>query len=126
MSSIFTWIKEHILISIGIGLLLVVLLFSRQLKKMFLGTHRVKHRPGYSLTHSRSGKLLTGSDRPRSKRSHGPLPRSVGTHKGNGYPAAAGGTIPFKYNKDGTIKKAWQVAGTVAAKQRMHRLRKAR
>jgi hypothetical protein len=54
------------------------------------------------------------------------MPRSVGTSRGKGYPAAGGGTIPFKYNKDGTIKKAQFVAGTLAAKRRMATLRKNR
>ncbi|MGD0340268.1 MAG: hypothetical protein ABSA76_00970 [Bacteroidales bacterium] len=128
MTAIWTWIKNNILLSAGIALLLIVFLFGRKLKHILFGSHRVKHRPGYSLTHSRSGRLLTTPYHGHSSthRPHGSLPRSVGTHKGNGYPAAAGGTIPFKYNKDGTIKKAWQVAGTVAAKHRMSKLRHAR
>ncbi len=46
--------------------------------------------------------------------------------KAKGYAAAGGGTIPLQFNKDGSVKKAWQVRGTVAARQRMQRLRKSR
>ncbi|MEA2065633.1 MAG: hypothetical protein U9O65_00800 [Thermotogota bacterium] len=46
------------------------------------------------------------------------------TSSGRGYAAVGGGTIPYRYNKDGTIKKAQFVAGTVAARNRMSKLRK--
>ena len=126
MTNILTWIKNNILLAIGIAVLLLVLFFGKNVRRLFFGSRRVKHRPGYHLTHTRSGKLI--EHRSIRRVSHKPIPRSVGLHKisGKGYPAPGGGHIPFKYNKDGTIKKAWQVAGTLAAKNRMKKLRRAR
>lgn len=121
MTKIFDWIKANMLLAIGIAIVLVVFVFGKPLKRIFFGTHRVKHRKSYYITHPVKHRSITRQMRK-------PLPRSVGTHKasGKGYPAAGGGYIPFKYNKDGSVKKAWQVGGTVAAKARMSRLRKAR
>jgi len=127
MSELFTkisaWVKANMLLALGILAAVIFLLFPRQLKRMFVTRRRIKHRPGYSQTHDRKGRLLPGTKSGRR------LPRSVGrkgSSAGKGYPAAAGGYIPFKYNKDGTIKKAWQVGGTVAAKNRMRGLRRKR
>jgi hypothetical protein len=119
MTKIFDWIKANMLLAIGIAIVLVVFVFGKPLKRLLFGTHRVKHRKSYYISHPVKRRSITRTARK-------PIPRSVGTHKGNGYPAAGGGTIPFKYNKDGSIKKAWQVSGTVAAKARMSRLRKSR
>jgi hypothetical protein len=105
MTKIFDWIKANMMLAIGIAVVLVVFIFGKTLKKLLFKTHRVKHRR-------------------RTMRKH--IPRSVGMHRGNGYPKVGGGTIPFVKNKDGSTKKAWQVAGTVAAKSRMSRLRKSR
>ena len=82
-------------------------------------------------------KMFRGVFSPQRKRrrraTRKPIIRKVSSSKprsrvsrtgGAGYAAAGGGTIPYKYNKDGTVKKAWQVGGTLAAKQRMSRLRK--
>lgn len=118
MEKIITWIKANIMLAV-IALVAVVFLFGKQLKKLLFGTtrRRRRRRPLYktaSVTRRRTRRTA-----PRKA-----LPRSVGTRRGNGYPAAGGGTIPYKYNKDGTIKKAWQVGGTLAAKQRMSRLRR--
>jgi hypothetical protein len=123
MNNIFqkamTWIKANMLISIIIGIVILITFFGRTLKKLFFGVRRVKHR---------RPKLITIRRRSASRTMKRSLPRSVGIHKasGKGYPKAGGGYIPFKRNKNGTIKKAWQVGGTVAAKSRMRKLRSAR
>jgi hypothetical protein len=123
-TKITTWIKANILLSVVIFVALVSIIFPKQLRKVFSGGRkRVKHRPGWSETHDRKGRLLKPTKSGRQ------IPRSAGKRKsstGKGYPAAGGGYIPFKYNKDGTVKKAWQVGGTVAAKNRMARLRRNR
>lgn len=124
MNDFFTkaiaWIKANLLLSIGLLLVIVFLLFGRQVKRLLFGTRRVKHRKPKAIVRR------IRSRRARTMRK--PLPRSVGMHKvsGRGYPKAGGGYVPFKKNKDGSIKKAWQVAGTVAAKSRMSKLRRAR
>lgn len=93
---------------------LFAVLMPKTLKKLFA-------------TPRRRRRVIKNATRTRTRRRKS-LPRSVGTRKasGKGYPAAGGGYIPYKYNKDGTIKKAWQVGGTVAAKSRMRNLRKKR
>jgi hypothetical protein len=116
------WILTIILI---VGLLFI--LFPRQIRRIF-GTPRKRRR-----------RRTVPAKRIRSRtRSGKPLPRSVGyggtkakirlhgrtTTKG--YPAVGGGYIPFKYNKDGSVKKAWQVGGTIAAKNKMSKLRRAK
>lgn len=97
---------------IGALVLFVVFLFGKKLKRLFFA------RPRRRRVHRTVMKIRSIS---RGNRARKQLPRSVGT---KGYPAAGGGYIPFKYNKDGTVKKAWQVGGTLAAKSRMSRLRK--
>lgn len=127
MDKIIDWIKSNILLAIA-GALAVFLFLMPGIFK----TRRkaVKHGPSWYLN---QGKPLPQRLRTKSGR---PLPRSVGVRRANrarsstnsskGYAAAGGGTIPFKYNKDGSVKKAWQVSGTLAAKQRMQRLRRQR
>lgn len=112
INKVIAWIKANMVISIII-VLGVLFLFGKQLKRMLFGFPRRKKR---KLTTS----IKTGTARIQT-RNKKPLPRSVGT---KGYPAPGGGYIPFRYNKDGTVKKAWQVSGTVAAKSRMSRLRR--
>ena len=112
---IMTWIKSNVLMAALIGLVVIVVFFGSKVKRLLFGSSRRRRR---------RNPVTRSVTRTRSRRS---LPRSVGTRaNGKGYPAAGGGYIPFKYNKDGTIKKAWQVGGTVAAKSRMSRLRKAK
>jgi len=113
---LWNWLKQNIVIGVLILVALLLVLFPRAVRRMFAAPRKRRRR-------TRSGK---------------PLPRSVGTRRrrrttaprarttGSGYAAAGGGTIALKYNKDGTVKKAWQVKGTVAAKQRMARLRRSR
>jgi hypothetical protein len=119
MSTVITWIKNNILISVGIGLVIVILFFGTGLKKIFR-PRRVYHR--------RSSVSRIGVARSRNKTMRRSLPRSVGTLKasGRGYPKVGGGYIPFKRNKNGTVKKAQFVGGTVAARNRMARLRRSR
>jgi hypothetical protein len=119
IDKIVTWIKGNILLAIIALIAAMFIFFPRSFRKIFGGTTRRRRRK-YS-------KPAATVRRRRVRRTAGkPLPRSVGTSRARGYPAAGGGTIPFKYNKDGTVKKAWQVGGTLAAKNRMRRLRKAR
>jgi hypothetical protein len=113
MDKIVTWIKNNIVLSIGVGLVLLIIVMTGGLKKIFSTRKRVHHRPEYYA--NKRAKAAKG------KKMHGSLPRSVG---GKGYPAAGGGYIPFVHNKDGSIKKAQFVGGTLAAKRRMSALRK--
>lgn len=110
INKIITWIKSNVLLAVLIGAAAGFVLFPKQIKRVLAPARRKRRR---RITRNPAQK----------KSSHRTIPRSVGT---KGYAAAGGGYIPFKYNKDGTIKKAWQVAGTLAAKQRMARLRKNR
>jgi len=120
ITKITAWIKTHTLIAALIGVMGLLLFTNRKIKRLIFGAPRRRRRRSVIKTRTRK----TSYRRARSKR---PLPRSVGTRtSGKGYAAAGGGSIPFKYNKDGTIKKAWQVSGTLAAKQRMARLRRNR
>lgn len=110
LNKIITWVKANILLSVLLVMVALFFLGGRKLKRMVFGVRRRRKRRISNTGGTRSGRTL---------------PRSVNTRgRGKGYPAVGGGTIPFKYNKDGTVKKAWQVAGTVAAKNRMSRLRK--
>jgi len=104
MTTFFTtawnWIKSNMLISIGIALVVIVMLFPKILKGLFGSSRRrVRHRRIVS--------------RPvRRRRS---LPRSVGMHKAKA-----------SYNKNGTRKKAWQIPGSRAAKLHMAAIRRKR
>jgi len=120
-TKIKAWIETNKLLAVVILLGVVFMFFGRQVKKLLFGKRRIRHRPGYY-------KLRTVTRRRIRRTNRKPLPRSVSMHKasGRGYPKAGGGYIPFKRNKDGSVKKAWQVAGTVAAKSRMSKLRRAR
>lgn len=117
MTKIFDWIKANILLAIG-GLILILFLFVPSFRHIILPRRRVHHR-----------RHIIRTVRHRiGRRSRAPLPRSVGMHKisGRGYPKYGGGHIPFKHNKDGSIKKAKFVAGTVAAHNYMRSLRRNR
>jgi len=124
---IFGFIKTNYIISALVVIVFVFLFFPRLFKGL-AGRKRIKHRPGWKFAKS-NPRAIT---KPRKRRTGGtrsgkPIPRSVGTRSSKkGYPKAGGGYIPFKKNKDGSIKKAWQVGGTVAAKSRMSKLRRAR
>lgn len=99
LNKVLAWVKANILLAVVILIGVVVLFFPKLLKGLF-GKTRVKHRPGWGQTHTRSGK---------------PLPRSVGTRK------------PRKqYTKGGKAKKAWQIKGSLAAKRHMAQIRKMR
>jgi hypothetical protein len=121
MTTILTWIKNNILLAVGIAIVIVILFFGTGLKRMFR-PHRVHHRRRISVTPRRK------TYRSLVWKMRKSFPRSVGMHKasGRGYPKAGGGYIPFKRNKNGTIKKAAFVSGTVAAKRRMSHLRNLR
>ena len=121
-TKVLTWIKANMIISIVIALVVVVFFFGKTLKKLFFGTHHKRPRH-YALKQVSDTRTLS------RRNSRKPLPRSVSMHKagsGQGYPKYGGGYIPFKRNKDGSIKKAKFVGGTVAAHNYMHSLRKNR
>jgi len=120
LTKIVNWIKSNYIVAGVIALVVFVLVSGKSVGRMFSGPRRRRRRVLRPATTRR--RTVT---RRRTRTNRKPLPRSVGTRR-KGYPAAGGGTIPFKYNKDGTVKKAWQVGGTVAAKSRMSRLRKSR
>jgi hypothetical protein len=96
--SVWTWIKANLLLSAGIALVLVYILFHKSINKM-IAPHRVRHRPGYHRS------ISAPVHRGVHNRS---LPRSVGL------------------NKNGTRKKPWQIAGSAAAKRHMAEIRKRR
>ena len=113
MNNIIAFLRQNLVMSILVALVALSLFFPKQLRRMFGGSVRRRRRkPVRRAAVSRTRKTVRRS----------PI-RSVG---GKGYPAAGGGYIPFAYNKDGSVKKAWQVAGTVAAKSRMSKLRRRR
>ena len=119
LENLIAIVKKNWIISVIVVIALTAIIFPRQVKRMFNPTRRKRRRRV----------LISGRTRPRAGARRGRfIPRSVGTRKvrtsGKGYPAAAGGYIPFKYNKDGSVKKAWQVGGTVAARNRMRGLRR--
>lgn len=122
MTAIVTWIKNNIMLAALIAIGVVFLLLSRTGKRLFSGRRRVVHHRIKSLSAPRT------RIRRFSRKMRKPIPRSVGMQKaaGKGYPKVGGGYIPFKHNKDGSIKKAAFVSGTVAAKRRMAQLRRAR
>lgn len=120
ITKITDWIKANFIIAIIVGLALIYFLFWKQIKRLISPVRRVHHR--------RHIKALPAKRRRLVRVNRKPLPRSVGLHKasGRGYPKAGGGFISFKRNKNGTIKNAKFVAGTVAAKNYMAKLRRAR
>jgi len=98
INNILAWLKQNILLTIGILFVLLLVFFPRVLKKLFGGTRRVKHRRPVAVSYR------------RKRRS---LPRSVGMHKAS----------PSTYNKNGTRKKPWQVKGSPAARRHMAQIR---
>ena len=98
------YIKANLLISIAIGLAVILLLFGSQLKRLLFGSRRVRHRRPVvrSIT--------------RRRRS---LPRSVNMHKVRRINKVA-------YNKNGSRKKPWQIAGSPAARRHMAQIRSKR
>lgn len=119
MEKIIEIIKKYWMLSILAAILLLSMLFGKQARRLFSPPRRRRRRPVIKKTIRR---------RRSSRTNRRPLPRSVGMSRasGKGYPKVGGGYIPFKRNKDGTIKKAAFVKGTVAAKRRMSQLRKKR
>jgi hypothetical protein len=123
IDKIINWIKNNVMLFIIIAVAAVFLFFPRMFRGILGTSHKRRHHKNYILKRHYSA---PGKRRVRTNRK--PIPRSVGLHKisGRGYPKAGGGYIPFKHNKDGSIKKAQFVAGTLAAKRRMASLRKQR
>ena len=119
IDKIINWIRTNVMLFVILAIAAVFIFFPRMFRGLLGGPRRRRrHRIVKQTVHRRR---TTRSNRK-------PLPRSVGMHKvsGRGYPKAGGGYIPFKRNKDGSIKKAQFVAGTLAAKRRMASLRKQR
>ena len=118
MSTIIDILKRYWVLSILAVVLIFGGLFGKPLRRMFAPARRKRRRSVKPVARRRT----------RTRINRRPLPRSVGTRraKGRGYPKAGGGYIPYKKNKDGSIKKAAFVAGTLAAKRRMASLRKRR
>jgi hypothetical protein len=110
MDKIMAWIKANKVITAVIALVALVAI-PKTRKLIFGAPKRRRRRPVKIKSVSRGGKTKT-------------VTRNIAMPSGKGYAAAGGGIIPFKYNKDGSVKKAWQVGGTVAARQRMARLRR--
>lgn len=100
INNILAWLKQNILLTIGIVFVLLLILFPKVLKKLFGSPHRVKHRRPVAVSYHR---------RRRS------LPRSVGMHK-----------TQSQYNKSGTRKKPWQIKGSPAARRHMAQIRSRR
>lgn len=122
LTKVTTWVKANLYLAIGIALTIIILLFGRSLKRLFGVRRRVRHRrPAKSIRIVRRSPGLRAKNRK-------PLPRSVGMSRasGRGYPKYGGGYIPFKRNKNGSIKKAKFVSGTVAAHNYMRKLRLSR
>jgi hypothetical protein len=117
MEKLITWVKANLLLVIA-GLVVVAVLFIKPVKRFVFGAPRRKVVRRVSVS-TRSAIVR----RPATKSNNKPLPRSVNT---KGYPKYGGGFIPFVRNKDGSIKKAKFVSGTLAAHNYMKNLRKSR
>ena len=103
LTKIFTWIKANWIIVIGLLIGLILILFPKLLK--FGGRpHADRWYSKASREKRKANKALTKS----GKR----LPRSVGKSK-----------TPPVYNKDGSRKKPWQIAGSPAARRHMAEIR---
>jgi len=104
--SLYAWIRNNILMSIGILIVVVLLFFPKILRGLIGGTRR-KRRTSYSLTR------MAGR---RTFRRRRPLPRSVGIRR-----------RPRKqYTKGGKAKKPWQIKGSPAARRHMAQIRRMR
>lgn len=89
-----------------IGLVLIFVLFGRQVKRLFKLGGR-KHSPAWYTKAARDRRKLRKSGRPGRRRRA--LPLSVGLRK--------------HYTKSGKTKKPWQVKGSEAARRHMRRIR---
>lgn len=107
MSDLFTkiaaWIKANTLISILIGIVVLFMVTGHKLGNLLGGKRKVRHHRTISRT----------APRRRS------LPRSVSMHKVKRSNKAA-------YNKNGSKKKPWQIAGSLAARRHMAEIRRKR
>jgi hypothetical protein len=97
--SLYAWIRNNILMSIGILIVVVILFFPKILRGLIGGTRRRRRRTRTIAT--RSGRRL---------------PRSVGIRR-----------RPRKqYTKGGKAKKPWQIKGSPAARRHMAQIRRMR
>ena len=96
--NIIAWVKANILLSIGILIAVVVILFPKVLKKLFGTTRRIKHH-----------RVTTVPARRRR------LPRSVGFYRNKS-----------SVKRISKAKKPWQVKGSLAAKRHMAQIRRMR
>jgi hypothetical protein len=90
------WVKANTMKALLIGAVLLVVFFGTKIKRILFAPRRVHHR--------RPASIVT-----RRRRS---LPRSVGTHR-----------VKHAYNKNGSRKKPWQIAGSPAARRHMAQIR---
>jgi hypothetical protein len=122
IEKIKTWITGNPVMAIGAAIVALFLLMPKMRRKLFKSAPRRRRRAKIK-TVIRGNRMRTASRRPAKRPA---AARSAAPAGRKGYAAAGGGTIPFKYNKNGTIKSAQFVAGTLAAKRRMASLRKNR
>jgi hypothetical protein len=115
------WVMGNKLMAVAIGIVVFLVAMPKMRRKLF-STGRVRRRRAKVKTVIRGNRSRTIIRRPARQA----VKSSGGTGNKKGYAAPGGGTIPFKYNKNGTIKQAQFVAGTLAAKRRMAALRKNR
>jgi len=106
ITSLVTWVKNNILITGAILIVVVLLFFPKVLRGLF-GKRRVRHTRRY---------YAARQTRPVRRRRR-PLPRSVGMHKVR---------RRKQYTKGGKVKKPWQIKGSLAAKRHMARIRRMR
>lgn len=102
-TKVITWIKANLIIAVIGAFILIMLLFPKLLRGLFV-KKRVKHR---------ISKVKTVA--PRRRRS---LPRSVGMSK------IRRRNKPAQYNKSVSHKKPWQIKGSVAARRHMAQIRR--
>jgi hypothetical protein len=96
--TLYTWIKNNILMTIAILIVVVLLFFPKILRGLIGGTRRKRR---YRTVTARSGRRL---------------PRSVGINR-----------KPRKqYTKGGKAKKPWQIKGSPAARRHMAQIRRMR
>jgi len=119
---IIGFVKTNWIISALVVLVFVFLIFPKQVKRIFGGR---PHADSWYTKAAREKRVLKKAGKTKSKTKSGKaLPRSAGKGSGKGYPKVGGGFVPFVKNKDGSIKKAAFVSGTIAARNRMKKIRK--
>jgi hypothetical protein len=104
LTTITTWIKNNLMISILVGVAAIALLFPKVLKGLFGPERRKVH-------HRASATRMAYTTYARRRRA---LPRSVGMHKVRRH---------ITRRSKGS-KKPWQIKGSLAARRHMALIRK--